>query len=236
MPEKKIKQLNSQQKEDVLLKLMNAYLSPAFGALPKNEVELVMLEALVEIGHIEEEPEVYDLVSKLKITRSKARNLIYERELRRSSSDDLDEKVKEILRKPILQKDGKNLILEVENPLVSDHLKNKVKNLGYLSDGSFSPSIVKLSFVAIGALIEEDLSKEDIKKVKEILMKAGATDASFKGMVKAMFTKIASKVADETGEAVAENISECINPIIDSSFATLKVAVKDLYKEEEQGD
>ncbi len=232
MPEQKIKQLNSQQKEKVLLKLMNAYLSPAFGALPKNEVELLMLEALVEIGHVDKEPEVYDLVSKLKITRSKARNLIYERELRRSSPDKLDEKIKELLKKPILQKDGKNFILEVENPLVSDHLKSKVKKLGYISDGSFSPSIVKLSLVAFAALIEDGLSDKDIEKTKKILIEAGATDPSFKGMLKATFVKLASKVAADTGEALVENISGYITPIVDSSFVILKEKVKDLYSEE----
>lgn len=55
------------------------YFKPAFGALPKQEVELLVLELLSALGAEEVRPSTYDLVSKLKVTRSKARRLIYGR-------------------------------------------------------------------------------------------------------------------------------------------------------------
>jgi hypothetical protein len=136
-----VNNLNEAEAKSALSNFMQQYMSPAFGALPKNEVELIVLNILEQVRAIESNPEVYELVSKLKVTRSKARSLIYDRELRKSTESDLNEKVKSILKKPLLQKNGELFVLDVENPLVLDHLRSKVQKLGYVSDGSFSPSI-----------------------------------------------------------------------------------------------
>ena len=74
--------------------MLDAYMTPSFGALPKSEVELIMLNVLEKLGAISAEPELYELVAKLKITRSKARRFIYDRDLRRSTAEELDEKIK----------------------------------------------------------------------------------------------------------------------------------------------
>lgn len=64
---------------------LNAYMTPAFGALPKGEIDLLVLQFLESVGYVDPDASTYDLISKLKVTRSKSRKLIYERELRRSS-------------------------------------------------------------------------------------------------------------------------------------------------------
>jgi hypothetical protein len=95
---------------------------------------------------VDKHPTIYDLVGKLKVTREKSRKLIYERALRKSSSTDLDLMVIEALKNLILAKDGKFFILEIENPLLLDHLRSQVTKLGFISDGSFSPSIGGFKF------------------------------------------------------------------------------------------
>ena len=164
----------------VLAQLLERYLTPAFAALPKNEVELLVLDALEQVGAISADPQLYELVSKLKVTRAKARRLIYDRELRHSSSADLDAKVKALLKRPLLQKQGELFVLEVENPLVSDHLRDKVQQLGYVSDGSFSPSLIKLGLEAITALIADLLSADEQEQVRLALVAAGAPDGSLR--------------------------------------------------------
>jgi hypothetical protein len=220
-----------EQCKRVLSSLLRGYLTPAFGALPKNEVELLILQALESLDCIPEEPKVYELVSKLRVTRSKARTLLYERELRRFSPEDLDEKVKLILKKPLLQKDAKGFILEVENPLVSDHLRSQVQELGYVSDGSFSPSIVKLGFDAVSALIESNLSDEEIEKVKEALIRAGAPDKSFRGIIKATLRKVASKIAADAGDAAMEQLSDYVAPIFDGAIEGFLEKAEPLFQE-----
>lgn len=213
----------------VLAQLLERYLTPAFAALPKNEVELLVLDALEQVGAISADPQLYELVSKLKVTRPKARRLIYDRELRHSSSTDLDAKVKALLKRPLLQKQGELFVLEVENPLVSDHLRAKVQQLGYVSDGSFSPSLIKLGLEAITALIAALLSAGEQEQVRLALVAAGAPDGSLKGVLKATLKKVASKVAADSGEALMDKAAGYLAPIVDASIAALGEKAAELF-------
>lgn len=228
-----VSSLSEVESKAALTYFLKRYTSPAFGALPKNEVELIVLNVLEQVKAIDDNPEVYELVSKLRVTRSKARGLIYDRELRRSSTDDLDEKVKELLKRPLIQKDGELFILEVENPLVSDHLRNKVQKLGYVSDGSFSPNIIKLGLEAISALTESVVSEVNKEELKRVMTAAGAVapDTSFKGVLKGMLKKVGSKVASDSGDALAEKASEYIGPLFDSAIDTLTEKATALFAE-----
>ena len=218
--------------KEILKYLLESYTTPAFGALPKNEIELIFLNALEKLGAISPEPEVYELVSKLRVTRSKSRNLIYERELRKSSEAELDLKVKTILRKPLILKNGKEYKLEVENPLVSDHLKYKVQKLGYISDGSFSPSIVTLGVDSIAALIDLYLTDGEKEQTRVALIAAGAPDTSFKGVLKATLGKIANKVASDTGEELMNNVTEFLGPIVDAGIDQITERIPQLFNNE----
>lgn len=213
----------------VLAQLLNHYLNPAFGALPKNEVELVLLNSLVQLGAISAEPQVYELVANLRVTRAKARGLLYSHELRQSSATDLDLKVKNLLKRPLLQKDGELFVLEVENPLLSDHLRAKLQSLGYLSDGSFSPSLIKLSLEAICALVESLLLPDEVRQVQAALVAAGAPDGSFKGVLKATLKKLAGKVASESGEALLDKTAALMSPILDAGIAALSTKAGELF-------
>lgn len=225
--------LSEAESKAALKYFLESYTSPAFGALPKNEVELIVLNVLEQVKAIDDNPEVYELVSKLRVTRSKARGLIYDRELRRSSTDDLDAKVKELLKRPLIQKDGELFILEVENPLVSDHLRNKVQKLGYVSDGSFSPNIIKLGLEAISALTEAFVSDENKEELKRVMTAAGAvpTDTSLRGFLKGMLKKVGNKVASDSGEALADQASEYIGPLFDSALEVLTEKATALFSE-----
>lgn len=121
------------QTKKALEEFLTAYMNPSFGTLPKTELELIVLRLLAQIGAVPERPTVYELISGLKVTRSKARRLIYEQELRTRTPKELDEDIRRILRRPILQKRGDSFALEIENPLLSDHIRAKLKTLSWLS-------------------------------------------------------------------------------------------------------
>lgn len=213
----------------VLAQLLSQYLSPAFGALPKHEVELLLLNSLAQLGAISAEPQVYELVANLRVTRAKARGLLYNRELRQSSAADLDRKVKTLLKRPLLQKDGELFVLEVDNPLLADHLRAKLQSLGYLSDGSFSPSLIKLSLAAVCALIEALLSPDEVRRVQAALIAAGAPDSSFQGVLKATLKKLASKIASDSGEALMDKAATLMSPILDAGIALLSERAEALF-------
>lgn len=218
-----------QLNKEVLDRFLIQYLNPAFGALPKQEVELLVLKLLVDLGAVDARPSIYELVSKLKVTRTKARRLIYDRELRSRTSEELDDDVRTVLRSPIIQKRGDLFALEIENPLLSDHLRAKLKALGHVSDGSFSPSLVTLTLDAMVALIDSQLSDAEKTVTQKALIAAGAPEKTLKGVLKSALKKLGEKIADETGGAVAEEVSDYIGPLLESSKSAITSAFKSVF-------
>ena len=210
--------------KEVLDLILAAYLSPAFGVLTKREIDILIFDALEKIGYIDANPTIYSLIQKLRVTKSKARQLLYERELRRMNEKDLDARVKELLKRPTIQKQGELFALEIENPLLSDHLRAKVQTLGYASDGSFSPSLVKLSDEAIVALIDALLDEKQKKEVTRAFEKLGLPDKSFKGVLKGVLKVLAKKAADEAGSKLVENV---LGPVIDGAFDGITKAIEE---------
>ncbi|MBT5491148.1 hypothetical protein HOK00_02280 [bacterium] len=211
-----MKQLLQTLEKDNLVKILTdiftSYTTPAFGTLPKSEIDLVLLDAIIKSGYISSEPNGYELVSKLKITNTKAKKLIYERELRKYDLTQLDNKAKEVLSNPIIQKEGNLFLFEIDNPLLIDHVKNRLKILGHLSDGSFSSSIIKLSSNAMRELVVYYI-KDDIKDVERKLALKGIEQSTIKGFISSLLSKVGRKFADDTGEEVAQNIKEYLAPI-----------------------
>lgn len=218
-----------QLNKEVLDRFLIQYLNPAFGALPKQEVELLVLKLLVDLGAVDARPSIYELVSKLKVTRTKARRLIYDRELRSRTSEELDDDVRTVLRSPIIQKRGDLFALEIENPLLSDHLRAKLKALGHVSDGSFSPSLVTLTLDAMVALIDSQLSDAEKTVTQKALIAAGAPEKTLKGVLKSALKKLGERIADETGGAVAEEVSDYIGPLLESSKSAITSAFKSVF-------
>ena len=226
-----VNKTDNQTCKQVMTEFLSNYLNPAFGALPKGEVELLVLNLLQQLHAVSEEPEVYELVSNLRITRTKARKLIYESGLRKSSPAELDLKVKQLLGTPMIQKNGELYLLEVENPLVADHLRARVQKLGYASDGSFSPSMVKLSLSAMVALIESYLSDAESKRVQKALVKAGAPDTSINGVLRGFLKGLGKKLASDVGEELMDKAHGYLQPVINASVQEIGDRFTELFNE-----
>lgn len=218
------------QAKAALSALLAAYTAPSFGVLPKAELDLAMLLALQGLGAIGPEPSIYELVASLRVTRPKARNLLYALELRRSTPALLDAKLKTLLRTPILHKQGELFALEVENPLLADHLKARLQQLGHASDGSFSASLITLKLEAMVALLASCLSAEEQEKLRLALVKAGAPDTSLRGLLAAAFKKLGARLASKAGEAAAEQVSDYLGPLLDAATKTAAAKIGALLK------
>jgi hypothetical protein len=210
--------------------ILSEYVKPAFGALPKREIDLLMLEALVRIGYLDSEPSLYQLIQSLRVSRSKARSLVYERDLRRLGKKQLDEILRGSLIKPYILKQGELFCLEIENPLVLDHLKDKLQRLGYATDGSFSPSLVRLSKDAFNALVIDCVPLANQKAVKDSLVAAGAPNGTFGSVVKGVLVKLGGKFADSAGEEMARNISEYLGPILSGATSEITSRISELFQ------
>ena len=212
--------------------LLVSYMAPSFSALPKREVDLEVLETLVAIGYLKKEPSIYELITKLKVTRSKARGLLYDRELRRLTDNELGDLVVTAVKNAIPHKDGDLYVLEVENPYALDHLKYLVQQSGHAADGSFSSSIVRLSLNAYADLIAEILDADQKGKVHGALVKAGAPEKSFKGVLRGALKKLGAKVASEAGAEVAESVGGYVGSILVEGSTAIAAKFSSILKQE----
>lgn len=223
-----IHQLPADEARHALHRLVTGYSNPAFGALPRREVDLLFLEEMVRIGLLPAQPSLYDLVHRLRISRSKARSLLYDRDLRRMNPELLDRTIREILQHPLLQKQGELYALEVENPLVADHLRARLKELNHTCDGSFSASLLRLTPEAVAALIEFYLNEEERASVRDALIAAGFPDRSLKALLTGALQVLGKKVADQAGSALAAQVGEYITCLITAATDRIRTLFRHL--------
>ena len=158
------KPINDQQ--SLLIGFLNAYCKPSFGSMSKRDIDISIFMLMQDLGIIKENPQIYDVVSLLHITSSKARNLIYESSLRRNSQNTLDQALFELLKNPIFLATSDNMIaIEIDDPLLIDHLKQKLRELKFITDGSFNKGIVKMTINAYATLFDVFLSAEERERL-----------------------------------------------------------------------
>jgi len=230
----KLDELDSEDVKKAFKELLQDYLTPAFGSISKRDFDILLFIKLQKLGIFKKNPEIYELVSELRVTRAKARNLLYESKLRQTSKAELDQELKEILKTPIFLKDNDKIGIEIDNPYLIDHLRAKLKQLNHITDGSFSPELVRLTTDAFVSLFESFLPEDSKDEIKRAFVEIGAeADTSLKGVLKGAFKKLGSKIADEAGGQVAESVGEYLGPVINGSIDLMKNMFTGLFTEEE---
>lgn len=230
----KLDEVDSEVVKKAFKELLQDYLSPAYGSISKRDFDILFFIKLQKLGIFSKNPEIYEIVSELKVTRAKARNLLYESKLRQTNKAELDQELKEILKAPIFIKDNDKIGIEIDNPFLIDHLRAKLKQLNHMTDGSFSPELVRLTTDAFVSLFESYLPKESKDKIKQAFVDIGAeADTSINGILKGAFKKLGSKIADEAGGQVAESVGEYLGPVISGSIELMKAKFKGLFTDEE---
>ena len=231
-----LNKLNADDVKIAFVELIEDYLTPAFGSMSKRDFDILLFMKLQGMGVIDQNPEIYELVTDLRVTRAKARNLLYEAKLRSSTKEDLDLELKELIQKPMFLKDkDKTIGMEIENPYLIDHLRYKLKKLNHITDGSFSPELVKLTSRAYLDLFKEFLPDDSEKKIVNAFVKLGVEgDKSFSGIMTAVLTKLGTKVADKAGGEAAESLVKYLGPVISGSVKNIKEIFTPLFSDSEE--
>lgn len=218
----KIDDIEPKKVKNVFKELLKDYLTPAYGSMSKRDFDILLFMKLQDLGMVSKNPEIYDIVSSLKVTRTKARNLLYESKMRSTTGDKLDSELIELLKKPIFLKDNDKIALEIDNPLLSDHLRAKLKRLGYITDGSFSAELIKLTEDAYIAIFE-DMVKENLDAVYKSLIECGAKeDTNFKSIMLSIIKKIGSKFLGRIGEQLADEGLEYLSVLLEGNTSKIK--------------
>lgn len=230
----KIDSLDEAKAKVALKELVSGYLTPAFGSMSKRDFDILLFMKFQELGLIDTNPEIYKLVTELRVTRAKARNLLYEAKLRASTEEDLDNELKALLKNPIFLKDSDKIAIEIENPYLTDHIRYKLKKLNHLTDGSFSPELIKLTTEGYISLFEASLPNQSKDEITQALIDAGASvDTSFKGVMKDVLKKVGTKVAGDAGNEIASSASEYLSPIIEGGISQITTLFSSLFASEE---
>ncbi len=231
--DKFIEKLDDSKLKEFLENLLDYYFTPSFGSIKQREFDIYLFHLLKQYDFFEnKEPTIFEVISKLQITRSKAKNLIYESNLR-FGKDKLDNRIKEELKRArFLKMDGSMIGLDIEDPLLIDYLKDKLRKLGHPSDTSYSNQILKITVDAYVSLLNEYL-KSDIKKniVDELIKNNLIKDKSFKGAAKLILKGLTSKVL---GSASDKLIEEYIAPLFNNSSSIINIIIEILKRQKDE--
>ena len=226
-----LNELDHNKLHQALSRIITNYTSPSLGSMSKHDIDLLIYETIVTLDIIKEDATIYDVMRDLKVTRSKARNLIYEYKLRKTENEDvLKTELRELLKTPLLSNQSDNVQLEVDNPYLIDFIRNELKKLGHITDGSFHAELVKMSADAFSTLYESTLTNENKVAIKRKLVKLGVKeDTSIKAILPSMIKGVAKTVAKGAFGKVGENI-------VDSGFKFLRKLIQEGFEVSRDND
>ncbi|HBW87023.1 MAG TPA: hypothetical protein DEF82_09885 [Crocinitomicaceae bacterium] len=149
-----------------------------FGSLPKVELELVILDALIKSlepsdSYSRIQTHFNFLQRELKLTQTQLKNKILAAQLRFDKKSDLD--VENFILDYIANKkhsiEGSYIVINIFNPLLNDLTKSYFEIRGVISDTSFNKSIVKIHLIGfIKFLVKSNrLTDSSRKELIEIL-------------------------------------------------------------------
>lgn len=216
---------------DVLRKaleiLFAPHQSPVFGAAKTVEHEVAALNALKLLDCLSTDADEFDLVDTLRVTRSKARALLYQAALRTvKSNEENTESLRRILSSRSVTVDGKYFAIEVSDPLLLEDLRRRIRRAGYVSDGTFSNSIARLPEAALSALIIDIIPKDERKEVENQLTKLGYEPKTFQAVVGRLLKSAASKALGDAGAQAVGVIGDEVGGLFKQGISALTPYVK----------
>jgi hypothetical protein len=198
----------------------------------------LVFKLLVEAGAVDPFVPIYELARRLNITPSKARNLLFQWQLRNAGDEQtLRDQLARSLAKVRFAKDGTLLSFGIESPLLKEELVARLKRLGTFADSSFTRDIVRLpvdQFVEFLDVFLDNTWKNTM--VKRLVHDKQLPDTSFKGLAKAALRVLAKKVGEETAGKAAEqavdHVSDFLQGLLHEDEKQVRRSIKGLKTEE----
>ena len=154
--------------KDLITEFFEFYTTPAFGARSKSEIDLKVFELLKECGWIDDD--YYNVSRKLKITPTRAKNLILNAKLRAESQPNTEKMYNKFLgeiKELGYKTDSKNnsiIIFSLPDMLLREYLKFKLRSVGKIWDSSFNSELVRVSIDDFLDIISDGELKKKIKR------------------------------------------------------------------------
>ena len=207
-----------------LLHVLQAHNSPVFGAAKPVEHEVAAIRAFQVLGVLTANPDEYELVMTLRVTKAKARALLYQNALRQvTNKQQMDEALRALLSEPRVCKEGDMVLVEVPQPLLMDTLRHRVRELGFISDGSFSGAVARIPAPALVALVASLIPDDKRAEVEKALRRKGVHGDDLRSLIAGAIGKFGQSVAGAAGKRVAEHIGDALGDfLIDGGEVTFE--------------
>lgn len=227
-----VDRLPEDEAKRILKDVLRAACTPAFAVLPQRELDLLLFRAMREAGVVSGDATLYSLMTDLRISRAKARNLLFDLEIRQADARSLDARAREALANPrgFVETQG-YLAFGIENPVVQAHIKDKVNALGHLTDASFDSTIVRIKPKAMALLVEALMDEAERNAFHEAMVAAGfEPDKSLSTAIAAGLTHLSERVAGETATAIAEGYLDDLAALVTPHARALKDRLVALFR------
>ena len=222
--------IKANKKKEFFDDFMSEYLSRGFANMPKREIDVLIFYQLQKNGAFDNFTN-YEIARRLRTTPNKVKNLKYEAKIRFDNEDFSDEnylknELKAYFQSPILNIDDKWLYIQIEDPMLLDALKAKLKEGGSLFDGSFNSELIKISAKDYSSLIIKLVYEEEEKKKRKQALKAykKLKENGFDKISKAIF----DKAIDEGGNQGIKFITQQTLNLLSGKFSDVLEIVEPL--------
>lgn len=203
--------------------LRKAYLTPTFGSMPKSEVDLAVFTYLHKLRFIDAEGPVFQVARLLKITPARARGFVLKWQLRAEwPEDELKSLLASALADGCCDLEGNTLWFAIQSPLLREYLLSVLDGARVVADTSFRPTVVKMPFQALAALLETYLTaeeKDEILALVEAKRRAASGEpVDLRGYISTIIgefvtTRVGSaagKLTKQATEAVLGEVAELV--------------------------
>lgn len=209
-------------------KFIKVFASPAFGAISKTEVDNLVFGLLVEVGAINPKSQAYEIARDLNVTPSKARNLLFQWQLRTlGDGDALKDDLVEALKSVRFTNEGNLLVFGIESPLLREELRSRLKRMGIYADASFSSEMVRLSVSHFAEFLDDFLDRGTKTSITKSLIKDGQKkDKSFLAVAGRILGGIAKKAAGEAGGEIAGLFGDAVRGLLSADAEGVKSSVE----------
>ena len=151
---------------------IKSFTSPAFGAISKTEVDNLVFDLLIKAGALKPKSQIYEIARDLNVTPAKARNLLFQWQLRSmDNEDELNKALKTALTSARFTSNSGSLVFGVESPLVREELRSRLKSKGVFPDSSFSSEIIKVSVEHFVEFLDDLVGETEKEKIRHALIK-----------------------------------------------------------------
>jgi hypothetical protein len=211
--------------------LVSRALEPAFGALPKTELDLLVFQLLLKSGALRETSPIYETARALRVTPAKIRSLMFQIKLRdpAATEDSLRAALAQQLSKLKFARDGEQVVFGIEDPLLQADVVARLKKLDVTPDFSFNRELLKIPLSAFVDLLDVVLDATQKREVIAGLNRAGFPDTSFRGVVVAALGKLAEKFADEAGKKALDALADAATPALGSFLSQGAATIAGLW-------